>query len=88
MLANIFSYLGDSISGTCRKLLLFCLGVGESSVGAGRESSSATGTCGEPNPVWMPYSISWNTLENKVLRYTILSLDINTYDYKYEMKTT
>lgn len=67
------THLGDSISGTWRKLLLFWrAGVGESSVGAGRDSSSATGTWGDPNPVWMPYSISWNTLEVIGKNYYIL----------------
>lgn len=46
---------GDSISGTCRKLLDFGLDCwGLSSVGTGLASNSATGTCGEPKPVWMP----------------------------------
>jgi hypothetical protein len=56
------TYLGDSMSGTCRKLLL--LGFwGLWRVGTARASNSATGTCGDPNPVDMPYSISWNTLQ-------------------------
>lgn len=54
---------GDSMSGTCRKLELFSRWLpplcGDMSVGAGRANSSATGTCGDPNPVWMPYSISY-----------------------------
>jgi len=55
------TYLGDSISGTCRKLLL--LGFwGLWRVGTGRANNSATGTCGDPNPVDIPYNISWNTL--------------------------
>lgn len=53
---------GASISGTCRKLELFVRWPGtwgEISFGAGRASNSATGTCGDPNPDWMPYSISY-----------------------------
>lgn len=34
-------------------------------MGAGRANSSATGTCGDPNPVCMPYNISWKTLEKE-----------------------
>ena len=61
---NYFSvtYLGVSMSGTCKKLLL--LGFwGEWRVGTARAKSSATGTCGEPNPVEIPYRSSWNTLQ-------------------------
>lgn len=53
---------GDSISGTWRKFELlgrWLCDCGDMSDGAGRASSSATGTCGEPNPVWIPYNISW-----------------------------
>lgn len=53
---------GDSISGTWRKFELFVRWLcdcGDINEGAGRESSSATGTCGEPNPVCMPYNISY-----------------------------
>lgn len=42
----------DSMSGTCRKFELFGRWLfGDKSVGTGRASSSATGTCGEPKPV-------------------------------------
>lgn len=51
--------LGDSMSGTCRKFELFGLWFcGDSRVGAGLAKSSATGTCGDPNPVCIPYNIS------------------------------
>ena len=54
-------YLGPSISGTCRKLLLLGLGaVGGD--GAALANISATGTCGDPKPVEIPYNISWKTL--------------------------
>jgi len=62
---NKISYLGDSISGTCRKLLLFGFW-GECNVGTARANSSATGTCGDPKPVCIPYSISWKTLKIKI----------------------
>lgn len=46
----------DSISGTCKKLLLvfgrFCWGL--NNVGTGLANNSATGTWGDPKPVWMP----------------------------------
>ena len=56
------THLGDSMSGTCRKLELFGLCDGLCSVGTARARISATETCGEPKPVLKPYSISWNTL--------------------------
>ena len=57
------THLGPSISGTCRKLLLFGFGAvgGE---GAALANISATGTWGDPKPVEMPYNISWKTLKN------------------------
>lgn len=64
--SNNNTNLGVSISGTWRKLLLFGFcGLGR--LGTARASSSATGTWGEPKPVDMPYSISWNTLEMKLV---------------------
>lgn len=52
------------MSGTCRKLLVLGLAAcGDNNAGTGRAKSSATGTCGDPKPAWMPYSISWNTLK-------------------------
>lgn len=44
---------GDSYSGTWRKFELFGRD-GDINVGAGLDKSSATGTCGEPKPVWIP----------------------------------
>jgi hypothetical protein len=54
-------YLGDSMSGTCRKLLLLGL-CSLCNEGTARAKISATGTWGDPNPLEMPYKISWNTL--------------------------
>lgn len=68
---------GDSRSGTCRKFELLPLPpplVGDNSVGAGRASISATGTCGDPNPDWMPYSISFNH-----------SLEIDTFNILFQI---
>lgn len=50
-----FTYLGASMSGTCKKLLFFCFFEGSvTSEGAGLDSTSATGACGEPKPPWIP----------------------------------
>ena len=72
----VCTYLGDSISGTCKKFedLGFW---GEWSVGTARANNSATGTCGEPNPVEIPYSISWKTLK---IQYQIIMLIIHHHN--------
>jgi len=63
------AYLGDSTSGTWRKFDLALWG--EWSDGTARARSSATGTCGDPNPVEIPYNISWKTLRERInpIRY-------------------
>ena len=58
----LLTHLGDSMSGTCRKLELLGLCEGLCRVGTALARMSATDTWGEPKPVLKPYSISWNTL--------------------------
>ena len=51
---------------TCKKFELLALCDGECNVGTARARISATETWGDPNPVLKPYSISWNTLKQKI----------------------
>lgn len=88
---------GDSMSGTWRKFELFgrwLLLCGDISVGAGRASNSATGTCGEPKPVWMPYSISYDYRWDDVQEKKVIEVDVtvqcefySNYTWKTRLRT-